>query len=778
MTYQADFHTAEYGVVVCGGGLAGFSAAVAAARHGIKTCLVQDRPVLGGNSSSEIRVTVHGAAQYHAYARETGIVSEMIIEERSQNHERIFENGWTNSVWDLVLYDTGMTTPNLTLHLNTSIVEVRTTRRRIDAVIGRVANAEREYEFRAPVFIDCTGDGVVAAMSGCEWRQGSEARAEFGEPHAPVEASDDVMGSSIHFKARDMGRPVPFRLPTWAIDYTDENFFYGQGRVPYHSWGEPLGGYWWLEIGVPWHTIHENEDIRHELTRHALGVWNWIKNKDPRTRKQAENYALDWIGQVPGKRESRRIMGQYLMTEHDVLNKTVFRDEVAFGGWYVDLHTPGGLLAESSEPVNASGDTQASEAAVKSYCGPYGIPMGAMISKDIDNLMMAGRNISVTHAALGTVRVMGTTALMGQAVGTAAALAVRRHKTPLEICQTAPHVVQQMLLRDGCFLPNAINEDADDLARKAAVSASSELRLTGAGPQSTGWYYDLLRAWGEEVGSAQQPALLTRRIGQWIAIGTDRLDRISVCLTNTSTEVQTLRARLVAANDIWHYNDEDGDTVLAEATLSILPGGPRWVEWEVALDGLESGGYVRLDLLANPSVLWHVAGTLIPGHVAAFEIGPGKMRRLRNGCTMSFHVEPPQPVFGPENVLTGVTRPYRRTNLWLSDPADPLPQWLQLDWAEPQTIGQVQLTFPGHLVREYHAYPPLFRDPQCAQDYVIEAFVDGAWQEIVTEQGNYQRQRRHSLAYPVRAKSLRVTIQSTNGDPSAGLYEIRCYREG
>src|SRR5690606_32011390 len=136
------------------------------------------------------------------------------------------------------------------------------------------ANAETELTITSKTFIDCTGDGVIADLAGNEWRMGSEGRDEFNEPHAPLQASGDTMGNSIHFKAKDMGRPVPFQAPDWAVKHDDPDFFYKQGRPPY----DVRGGYWWIEIGVPWHTIYHAEDIRHELTRHALGIWDWIKN--------------------------------------------------------------------------------------------------------------------------------------------------------------------------------------------------------------------------------------------------------------------------------------------------------------------------------------------------------------------------------------------------------------------------------------------------------------------------------------------------------------------
>lgn len=784
-----------YDVVVCGGGLAGVCAAVAAARHGAKTCLVQDRPVLGGNSSSEVRVTPHGAAAFHAYARETGILSEMLIEERARNHEEIFENGWTNSVWDQAIYDLCQRTPGLTLHLNTAVTAVVMDGARVDAapaatdergywhrpacpagrrltaVVGRVMNAEIELTLEGRVFIDCTGDGVVADLTGCEWRMGTESRAEFGEYHAPAKANKDTMGNSIHFRAREVGRPAPFNAPEWAVKHEDAAYFYDQGRLP----KEVRGGFWWLEIGVPWDTIHDAETIRHELTRHTLGVWDWIKNKDPKTKEWAANWALDWIGQTPGKRESRRVMGEYVLTENDIQAKRAFEDEVAFGGWFLDLHTPGGLLAGSSEPLSAEAYTQVTEYAVKSYVGPFGIPLRSLIAKDVENLMLAGRNFSASRAALGTARVMGTTALMGQAAGTAAAVAVKKGVKPVDAAREASRAVQQALLRDGCFLPNVKNEDPADLARAARLSASSEARFAGAAPESRGCH-EGMTVWRDQPQHTDQDRLSARR-GQWIAVGREgRIDSVAICLSNASGRVETVEAWLMPVEHIWDYRVEPG-APLAVATLEVPPGEQVWVEWPVGVSAAP-GGFVRLDLGVNPALTWHAAGDIEPGHLSAYAISAGRMRRYGHGLTMSFRVSPPQASFGPENAISGVTRPHRYTNLWRSDPAQPLAQWLELAWDEARTIGAVELTFPGHLIREYHAYGPFYRDPQCPRDYRVCAWVDGGWIEFAKVEGNYQRQRRHALARPVATQRLRVVVEATNGDPSAAIYEVRCYAPG
>ena len=766
----------SFDVVVCGGGLAGLCAAVAAARQGVTVALIHNRPVLGGNSSSEVGVTPHGAAAFHAYARETGILSECLIEERARNHAEIYENGWTNSVWDLVLYDVAVTTPGLTLHLNTDIRGVEMTDpRTIRAVKAVVQNAETELVISGRTFIDCTGDGLVADAAGCTWRMGSEGRDEFGEPHAPLKASADTMGNSIHFLCRDVGRPVPYRAPAWAVQHEDASYFYDQGRLP----KEERGGYWWIEIGVPYHTIHDAETIRHELTRHALGVWDWMKNRDPKMIDRVKNYALDWVGQVPGKRESRRIMGRYLMTEHDVLNKTAFPDEIAFGGWFVDLHTPGGLLAKSSEPSAAAGGHENeydtfSDYSAMSYCGPYGVPLRILMAKDCDNLLMAGRNVSVTHAALGTVRVMGTTALMGEAAGIAAALGIQRGHDFDRLVAEDIGDLQQRLLANGCFLPNCRHDDGADLARQARVSATSDAPIHGVAPETPG-FHGGLAIWRDQP-QYQREVLETRR-GQLIATHGGAIDRVELCLTNDSDQPQPVALSLHPAEHIWDYRSDLGAT-LAQGTVTVPPGGPHWVAWDVAVAlpaALHPGQFLRLDAQPNRAVRWHAASKIIPGHMAMYAISPGRMRRFGNGHTLAYRISPAQRPFDAGQVLSGVTRPHRATNLWVSDPAQPLPQAVELAWDRPQAIGTVQVVFPGHLVREYHAYGPFYRDAQCPRDYTIEARIDGVWQVVHREVGNYQRLRRHALAAPLITARLRVVISATHGDPSAMIYEIRCY---
>ncbi|MCD7101101.1 FAD-dependent oxidoreductase [Pseudoclavibacter sp. 13-3] len=760
----------HYDVVVCGGGLAGVSAAISAARHGAQVALVHDRPVLGGTSSSEVRVTPHGAAAFHAYARETGIIAETLIEERVRNHVKITENGWTNSVWDLTLYDFAMQTPGLTVHLNTPLEEAEVVEGRIASITARTVNAELSHRIRAEVFIDCTGDGTLGALAGAESRHGIEARSEFDEPSAPDEASSDTMGSSLHFKTVDVGHPVDFTPPPWAAKYEDSSFFRSGGRIAKTL----ASGYWWIEIGPPWNTIDDNEEIRHELTRQVLGIWDWYKNHDDEWSPKARNIALDWIGQVPGKRESRRLMGQRLLTEHDLLASPAYDDEVAYGGWYIDLHSIGGLYQDEAEPLTSARHVDHSSSYQESrYVGPFGIPLGALVSRDIGNLMYAGRNISATHVALGALRVQGTTSVMGQAVGTAAAQSVSTGGDLWQNVQRDIIEIQQSLVRDGCFLPHVATADPDELAARARLSASSTHACTGVDPDDESVLGGL--DYWRDYPIFPEDGRLDRRLAQWIALGEGQgVDEIAVCLTNRGDHEAEVRAHLYDVPDIWTYAAEPSAPV-RETTLHVAPGERIWVPWPVqaSAEELAQTTYLRLDLDAVPNVEWHVSKAVLPGQVAAYEVAAGRHRRFGGGATLSHRVSPAQQAYPITHVVNGVTRPHRATNQWRSMPDDS-PQWVQLDWAEPQTVAQVQLTFPGHLLREYHACPPGYRDPQSARDYRVQGLTADGWQTLAVRQGNYQTRVVHDFD-AVQITRLRIEIDATNGDPSAGLFEVRCY---
>jgi hypothetical protein len=780
----------SFDLVVAGGGLAGVCAALAAARHGLKTCLVQERPVLGGNASSEIRVTPHGAGCHHVWARETGLIAEVQWEERFRNHEPIVhDGGWINSVYDQVLYDFVTREPNLTLHLNTTVLRVLmegggdqvevppnaakgyyerpacAPSRRIAALVARTLSAEVEMVLRAPLFVDATGDALVADRAGCGWRMGTESKAETGEWHAPEKASTDTMGNTIYIRAKDLGRDAPFIPPAWAALHHDPDFFYKQGRHP----RDPRGGFWWIEIGMPWHTIHDNETMRHELTRHAYGVWDWMKNHDPVMKEKCRTWALDFLGQVPGKRESRRVLGRHWFNENEIQARVRYPDEVAYGGWRIDLHTPGGLLAPTSEPSLAAG-TEDDEYGIMGSVGPYGIPLRSLMARDVDNLFLAGRCFSTTHAALGSPRNMATCSLMGQAVGTAAALMRDRGMDLPTLAEDAAsggaaiQAVQQALLRDGCFLPNFANNDSADLARSSTASSSSSALLYGLSPDGAAPHE---RMWTGPRAS------LDKKLAQNLWCSGGRLDRLELCLDNTGPAPVQVPVKLVKADSVFDYR-VGGSGTLAEGTLPVPPGSGRWVGWDVSLGGLFPG-WLRLEIGPAPDVYCVHTRGILPGHNAYGHLSPTRLRPRHAG--LAFKVSPPQSAFGPEQVLTGVTRPHASPNQWRSDPSQGLPQWLQLEWETAQQITRIELTFPGQLLAESHIEEGFSVARQVAKDYTLEVDAgDGVWHEVARVEGNHAWRRAHGLPAAVAARRLRVVVTATNGDPAAGISEVRCYR--
>lgn len=788
----------RYEVVVCGGGMSGFCAALASARGGAKTLLIHDRPVLGGNASSEVRVTIHGAGCHHYGARETGIIGEAMSAERRANHLYPIENGWTNSVHDMALYDMVQREPNLDLCLNTTVCDVQLEDgrwgmdllgswpvaneergyyhraachegTRIRAVRARVANAETEYVVYGERFIDCTGDAVVAHLAGCEWRMGAESHADTGEVHAAAVASTDTMGNSIHIRAIDTGRPAPFELPEWAVKYEDAAFFYEQGRKP----NEPEGGYWWIEIGVPWHTIHDNETIRHELTRHALGVWDWMKNRDPLMMDRCRNFALEFVGQVPGKRESRRIMGLHFLNESELQRREAFPDACAYGGWFIDLHTPGGLLASSGEPSSALGyDANLKEVALK-YIGPYSIPLRSLISKDVPNLALAGRNLSVTHAALGTVRVMATCGLMGQAIGTAAAMATRSGKDFAAIAQEAAPQLQQQLLRDGCWLPQLGNADPLDLARVATASASSEWQLSGLGVQDR--VEDIhLREHVWQSGRGHRKSVASK-LCQWLPLDGQRLDRIGLALRNTGDKAGTVEVVLRKVASLWDYDVSDAPA-LYRGQIDVPAGADDFFWLETNLSDFAAGCY-RLELAGAESVEWICSANRCHGVAGGHIIGSGRYHWNRLFGEFAYQCQPAQAVFNAGQVLSGITRPADGTNMWLSDPSASMPQWLELRWPQAVALRRIELTFPSQLVLETHWENPFYVAPHIASDYDLCVPDGQGWRSLLSVRGNHVARRQHNLPDAVSTDRLRLHIGATHLSRSAGLTEIRCYAD-
>ncbi len=444
-------------IVIAGGGMTGVCAALGAARQGATVILCHDRPVLGGNASSEIRMHIVGANSLRPTAdlvlepRESGIIEEIRLENAVRNPQR------SPSMFDLILYEKVRTEPNITLLLNTSIVAATVEQRQITATQALRISTEERFEIQSRIAIDCSGDSGLAVAAGAAFMEGREDREQFGEPLAQPTADHRRLGSTLLFMARRHERPMPFEAPPWARKFSEDDL-----RLRPH--GHHLEyGYWWVEWGGELDTLKENEAIRDELLAIILGIWDHIKNGGDHG---ADHWALDWFGFVPGKRESRRIIGQHILTQNDLMRSVPFDDAIAYGGWPLDLHPPGGIDCKDEKPCTQH---------PLPYL--YDIPLRACVARDLENLMFGGRNLSATHVAFASTRVMATCAVIGEALGIAAALACRWDIPPSRLAYEPEAIasLQQQLLANDLYLIGRRRDQSGNAALQATLSATTEM---------------------------------------------------------------------------------------------------------------------------------------------------------------------------------------------------------------------------------------------------------------------------------------------------------------
>lgn len=718
----------DYDVVVIGGGLAGVCAALAAARQGSSTLLIQDRPVLGGNSSAEIGVTPTGANGFHfRYGRETGLLDELVTENLR------FNPGDSKSLWSLVLWSACTRQDNLDLLLNTIAKDPQCADHRIETVIAEQYTTEKTFEVAARTFVDCSGDGRIAYEAETPYMAGREAACTFDESLAPEKADSFTMGTTLTLHARDAGRPVPFTAPEWAYGFPEEVFGSDRKHELRHL-TSPGGGYWWIELGGKLDTIAEAEQIRDALWKYALGVWDHIKNHG---EHGADTYQLESVNWVPGRRESRRFVGDYILRQHDIDTLHRFPDTVAYGGWFLDLHLPTGLTPELPGPYWHG----------KGVTGRYSIPLRCLYARNLDNLFLAGRNISASHVAFASTRVMGTCAVTGQAAGTAAALAAEHRCSAREIRGHHLTAVQQTLLKHDCYLPCQRNRDPEDQARLATVSATSEASLYCT--QFPTDYHQL-----------------DRRRAQSFVLSEPRLDAVTMQVRNTSVEPVVLRAHLRTGEFI---DDFRSKTDLAVCERRIDPGTGA-VRLDFNVDRLPAGGayWILLepaDGLAVGFTPEEPAGT----HRAVdYPPEPGYLDRVRG--TYVFDLDPASHPYRAVNVLSGITRPENGTHLWVSE--DGLPQSLELQWTKAVRVNEIRITFDNNLDETLRRWHETGWSPHLVKDYAVYGHSDGHWHCLKEVQDNCFRQRVHPVG-TIAVDRLRITVRQTHGSAAARVFEVR-----
>ena len=443
----------ECDLCVVGGGLAGMAAAISAAREGLNVVLMHERPVLGGNASSEIRMWICGARGENN--RETGILEEIALENLYRNPTKSY------AVWDTVLYDFVRREKNITLLLNCTCMDAKTEtgnfkydrNTKIKSVTGYQMTTQKFYEIEASYYSDCSGDSILAPLCGAEFMLGRESNKEYGEDTSVEDHDLMTMGNSCLLQGRETNAPIKYIPPEWSTKLGEKDF---ENRNPdiYNDYEN----FWYLELGGDKNTIDDTETLRDELVALAAGTWDYIKNSG---KFNSENWDLDFLEFLPGKRESRRMCGEYIITQRDISDGAVFSDEIAYGGWPLDDHFPAGFYHRGMP--NTDIRTPA----------PYSIPYRSLYSKNVENLFFAGRNISMTHMAMSSMRVMATCALLGEAVGKATAVAIKNKLLPHEVYLEKMDEVQKLLLNEDCFLPSK-TRIISEICKNAQLSGAEE----------------------------------------------------------------------------------------------------------------------------------------------------------------------------------------------------------------------------------------------------------------------------------------------------------------
>lgn len=409
----------RFGFVVVGGGVAGMCAAIAAARKGVKVALVQDRKVLGGNNSSEIRVGLGGRLNIGKYPSLGYLLNE--FGPATKGNARPAEVYEDEKKLNAVLAE-----ENITLFLGYKVTRVnKSDPQTISSIVATQVDDYTTIEIKGNLFADCTGDGALGVLAGAEWNMGRDPKSRYNEPSAPETADGITLGASVQWYCLEADRPVPFPDIDWGLPISEETV------------QKVRRGQWYWEVGMTEDQMKEAERIRDYGMYVAYSNWAYIKNHAS-FRDEYTNSYLGWMAHVAGKRESRRLVGDFVLREQDLADFVIYPDGCVSTSWYIDNHEPDPENSKHfKEPFLSRGCLRPLDF--------YPIPYRCFYSKDIDNMFMAGRNISVSHIALGTTRVMRTTAMMGEVVGLAASICQKEGLLPRGIYEKAFDKLRELM---------------------------------------------------------------------------------------------------------------------------------------------------------------------------------------------------------------------------------------------------------------------------------------------------------------------------------------------
>ncbi|KAK6700851.1 hypothetical protein SNK04_010790 [Fusarium graminearum] len=721
---------------VCGGGFAGTIAAIAAARNDVKVILIQDRPVLGGNASSEVRLWILGATSHmfnnNRYAREGGLVDEILLENLYRNPEG------NPLILDTILLEKVRLEPNIQLFLNTALVGCEKDGDRISSVSTFNSQSSLKFNIRAEQFIDCTGDGTLSFLAGAPFRIGAEKRDEFGELFAPSSEYGHLLGHSIYFYTKDVGKPVKFVAPSYALKDVETEI----PRFKSFSTKEMGCNLWWIEYGGRLDTIHDTEEIKWELWKVVYGVWDYFKNSG--RFPEAETLTLEWV------------VGPKMMVQQDIVEQRFHSDAVSFGGWSLDLHPADGVFSE------VDGCTQWHSK------GVYQIPFSSMVCSEIPNLMYGGRIISASHVAFASTRVMATCGANANALGIAASLCKKNTIDPVQLLQKAEMKNFQLeLMRFGQFIPGYKLEDEKDLIRSATkIEDSSTFELS-------------------QLPADGPPKVLVRSLAQMLPISQGPVPKFSI--TAMSVESTELTVQLRGSEKPYNYTPE---VILAEKRFSLDPGENHLViDFEIENPQTQ---YVFLAFMQNESVALCTSKTRVsalmtvehectqspPSDVGVDEFERWTPVRRPMGHNLALTLEPPLQAWGVQNLCNGVTRPTKRTNCWVPG-SGPDRKLLKVFWSNPVEVSKVVVCFDtdyDHALESVLRGHPERTIPFCVKKWRLLDLSEGE-KELYVEDENHMSRREVVLDSRRKLTNLGVEILELNGGESVlgGIFEVRVY---
>lgn len=739
--------------VVAGGGLAGVCAAITAARAGTNVILIQDRPVLGGNASSEVRVWALGATSHmgnnNRWSREGGVIDEIMLD-----NQRINRDG--NPIYfDALLLDKVVAEENITLLLNTAAYQVaKSSSCQISSIDAFCSQNSTHYQISAPLFCDATGDGLLGFNAGASFRIGAESRKEFGELMASEHESDQLLGHTLFFYSKKVDHPVEYTAPSFA--YTQEEI----GALPRSKniHGHDSGvKFWWVEYGGIRDTIYETEDIKWELWKIVYGIWDYIKNSG--TFEDVSNLTLEWVGTVPGKRESRRFNGEYMLKQQDIVDQTRFSDAVSYGGWAIDIHPSEGVY--SDKPACSQFHSK----------GVYQIPYRCFVSRDIDNLYFAGRNISASHIAYGSTRVMITCAHGGQAVGEAAAMCKQLSLKPKDLLVPEQMAqLQQRLNLCGHGIPGIPMNPEFNKAAYAEIEVSSELALGQFEPHN-------------------EYLLLNHSVAQLLPLDAGKAPKVTVNIK--ALKETSLTCELRTSEKPENYTPE----VIHQSIEKVIPTGDHVIEFDFSGVNV-SEQYAFFCFLANENVQLQTTSYRVTGmmtvfrkeHKAvsnngaqeappesgidSFEFWTPERRPAGQNIAMAF--SPPLKAFKKEQLVNGHTRPWLKSNAWVADFTDKKPM-LRLRWEKDEDIKGITLFFDcdyDHALETVLMQHPESCMPYCVKDYRI---MTKQGDVICDVKGNHQTVNRIAFEEPVNTRELVLEIDHPEEHVPAAIFEIQVW---